>query len=82
MAKMLIHMSFMVEPAHAGDMAKLYELLEAEDDTMFVEVDPDTLWYWLDRYLDRIDEKQKLVKLKGNLYKVLATIDSHLGMSE
>ena len=77
MSKMLVHMSFMVDPIHAGDMAKLYELLEA-DDTDFVIVTPDTLWYWLDRYLDRTDEKTNFIKLKENLYKVLAVIDRYL----
>ena len=74
---MLIHMSFMVEPSHADDMAKLYELLEA-DDTDFVEVTPSTLWYWLDRYLDRENDKSKLDELKENLHKVLAVLDRHL----
>lgn len=74
---MLIHMSFMVDPSHADDMAKLYELLEA-DDTDFVEVTPSTLWYWLDRYLDRENDKSKLEELKENLHKVLAVLDRYL----
>ncbi|MCA9366889.1 hypothetical protein KC887_01325 [Candidatus Kaiserbacteria bacterium] len=70
-------MSFMVDPSHADDMAKLYELLEA-DDTDFVEVTPSTLWYWLDRYLDRENDKSKLEELKENLHKVLAVLDRYL----